>query len=66
MHMWQEKGFISSVLQELCHFVILTKIYLCMTDSAYFVKSTLIKQSVHLSNKLQIFYIHIADVHEEV
>ena len=54
-----------SVLQEVCHFVILT-VWCCnMAYSAYFVKSTPRPFSVSF-NTLHVPYRHVEDVHEEV
>ena len=62
----REKGAKSSVLQELCHFVILIVCCCNMANSAYFVKKKLLEHSVYPFDTLQICYRYIEVVHEEV
>ena len=56
-----------SVLQELCHFVILTMMFsIVLIDSPYFVKSTPPRAFSVSFKYFAGMYRHIEDVHEDV
>ena len=63
----RKKGAEGSVLQELCHFVILTdKMFTILLIVHVLWNQLLLQLPVYSFNTLQICYTHIVDVHEEL